>query len=65
MKHSVCMFAVAVAASALFFGCSKGDANKDILSSAKGAMPQLAFKSNNGTMLKRRAMLHAIQPQEV
>ena len=25
MKHSVCMFAVAVAASTLFFGCSKGD----------------------------------------
>ena len=25
MKHSVCMFAVAVAASALFFGCSKSD----------------------------------------
>ena len=42
MKHSVCMFAVAVAASALFFGCSKSDANKDILSSAKDAVSDAA-----------------------
>ena len=32
MKHSVCMFAVAVAASALFFGCSKSE---DVASAIK------------------------------
>ena len=32
MKHSVCMFAVAVAASTLFFGCSKSD---DVASAIK------------------------------
>jgi polar amino acid transport system substrate-binding protein len=36
------MFAVAVAASALFFGCSKSDANKDVLSSAKDVVSDAA-----------------------
>ena len=59
MKHSVCMFAVAVAASALFFGCSKGEADKDILSSAKDAV------SNAASTVKDTAAAAADKTAEV
>ena len=59
MKHSVCMFAIAVATSALFFGCSKSDADKDILSSAKDAV------SNAATAVKDTAAVAADKTAEV
>ncbi|MBQ6245848.1 MAG: transporter substrate-binding domain-containing protein [Kiritimatiellae bacterium] len=59
MKHSVCMFAVAVAASTLFFGCSGEKADKDILSSAKDAV------SGAATAVKDTAVAAADKTAEV